>query len=220
MRIWMPWIKIFPCSWAKYHKCWTCCRNSRKFPGVWLATSVDWHSSLWCFQKASWEVNLVSKIQLLPTTKWDFLCFLSFLRLGIMPHPRNASPRHRICVSMNRRSKIKRFTVTFISSLSTLGSLTDSYTGERQKAPVRLLKPQNLLHIWFYRCHGDKKKGPRNRLSFILSVQQSKTGMGQENDSAGNNWGKQCNSEGCFCCQRLTMDQLHVLIMSSVCGKE
>lgn len=178
MRIWMPWIKIFPCSWAKYHNCWTHCRNSRKFPGVWLATSVDWHSSLWCFQKASWEVNLVSKIQLLPATKWDFPCFLSFLRLGIMPHPRNASPRRWIWVSMNRRNKIKMFTVTFISSLSTLGSLTDSYTGERQKTPVWLLKPQNLLHIWFYRCDGVKKKGPRNRLSFILCVQQSKTGSG------------------------------------------
>lgn len=49
---------------------------------------------------------------------------------------------------------------------------------------------------------------------------RAKQAVRQENDSDRNNWGKQCNSEGCFYCQGLTMDQLHVLIMFSVCGRD
>lgn len=56
---------------------------------------------------------------------------------------------------------------------------------------------------------------------FDLPSSADELAVGQENDYVlERSGGKQCNSEGCFCSQRLTMDQLHVLIVLSVCGRD
>lgn len=75
---------------------------------------------------------------LLPAPKEDFPCLLPFFILGIIPHPKDASPRLR-WFSINRRSKIESFTVAFVSVVTTLGLPPDHYTAERQKSTCETL---------------------------------------------------------------------------------